>query len=190
MGLILFLRWIARDETVTHTRLFNALSTLMVGFALVILASAWLRMIYWEEVADYIYTEKRLYVRVLIVWLALLFLWQLVTLWFKPERFAIGAFVVALGFLGTLDIMNPDDDVARFNIERAAVRPLYFPYLSGLSEDAVPALAAGLSTVPEAQRDELRASLQQRLHDMEADRSLKGWPAFHFARQKAFDLLR
>src|SRR5207248_10799519 len=62
LGMILALRWLARHDTEGQTRIFNALSTLMIGLSLVILTSAWLRMFYWEEVADYIATALRLYV--------------------------------------------------------------------------------------------------------------------------------
>ena len=78
-------------------------------------------------------TALRLYVRVFIIWLAIAYLWLVICLWVRPGLFALGAFVAAMCYLGTLDIANPDDNVVRFgNLSRAAVRELYFPYLDSL----------------------------------------------------------
>ena len=106
LGLILVLRWLAKLDTRGQVRLFNVVSTALVALTLVVLASAWSRMLFWEEVSDYIYTDKRLYVRVFIVWLALTFLWLMISMWLRPNRFAIGAFVAVLGFLVTLNVMR------------------------------------------------------------------------------------
>lgn len=190
LGLILGLRWLARHETPRQERSFQALSTIMIFLTLVILASAWQRMFVWEQVTDYIYTDLRLYTRVFIAWLALLFVWTLGTLWVYPQRFAIGAFIAALGFLGTLNVMNPDDDIIRYNIARAQVQgELYTPYLSRLSDDAVPAMVQLLDQVPGSSRDELRAHLQRRLERMEQDSGWRAWQSFNLARSQAYDTL-
>lgn len=189
MGMILVLRWLARHDTDRQRHIFNALSTVMIGLSLVILSSAWQRMSYWEEVIDYISTALRLYVRVFIVWLGLTYVWLLTTLWVRPALFALGAFVAAIGFLCTLNVMNPDDNVVQYNVERAAVRELYIPYLDGLSEDAVPALIAALDTVPASQKVSLQASLSSRLRIMEDDPNRQYWQSFNLARAQAYDLL-
>jgi hypothetical protein len=190
MGMILLLRWLARFDSPAQLRLFNILSTVMVGLSLVILTSAWLRMFYWEEVSDYISTSLRLYVRVFIVWLALAFLWLVAVLWVRPTMFAVGAFVAAIGYLGTLDVMNPDDNVVRYNIARASTRELYFPYLHGLSEDAVPALVDGLNALPPGgQRDALAAELSSRLAQMNKDPNRGVWQSFNWSRASAYDEL-
>lgn len=195
MGMILVLRWWARLDTPGQLRLFNILGTIMVGLSLVILTSAWLRMFYWEEVSDYIATSLRLYVRVFIVWLALTYLWMLVCLWSRPALFAVGAFVAAICYLGTLDVVNPDDNVVRYNIARASVRELYFPYLDSLSEDAVPALLDGARSMPanSPQRAELLASLTRRLAATQnartEDPNWDAWQSFNLSRARAYDEL-
>ncbi|HYP38845.1 MAG TPA: DUF4173 domain-containing protein, partial [Chloroflexia bacterium] len=187
MLLILGLRWMAWKETAREIRIFNGLSTLMIILAVVMLVSAFLRMIVWEGIDFYIYTQLRLYIRVFIVWLGVLFAWLLYTLWLKPNRFAIGAFVVALGFFVTINIMNPDADVAAYNLKRNDELSVRYVYL--LSDDAVPALVAGLGSTTGLVRERLRDHLGERLESMENDPNLDRWPAFHLAHWQAREML-
>jgi hypothetical protein len=187
MLLILGLRWMAWKETTREIRIFNSLSTLMIILAVVLLVSAFLRMIVWEGIDFYIYTQLRLYIRVFIVWLGVLFAWLLYTLWLKPNRFAIGAFVVGLGFLVTINAMNPDADVAAYNLKRND--ELSVRYLHLLSDDAVPALVAGLGSTTGEVQVRLRAHLGERLQLMDYDRNLDRWPSFHLAHWQAQEML-
>ncbi len=114
MFLIVGLRWVARKETAKEVRYLNLLSTIMIGLTLVILVSAFQRMLVWESVQFYINTPTRLYVRAFIAWLGLLFGWLLFALWSRQDRFAIGAFVAAIGFFVTMNLVNPDADVATY----------------------------------------------------------------------------
>jgi hypothetical protein len=185
-----------------RVRLFNVLCTIMVALALVMLASAFQRMLFWERVDYYINTGTRLYVRWFIVWLALTFGWLVVTLWRRPDRFAIGAFVAALGFLVTMNLQNPDADVAAYNLARRD--ELSTRYLALLSDDAVPTLAAALADTTDAAqadrtaetddalpadvRERLRQDLAFRLERLDGTAAAAGWwdwPAFHVGRWRA-----
>jgi len=188
LGLILGLRWLARRETPRQARIFNGLSSLMVGLVLVILTSAFQRLCLYE--AAYGYTQLRLYSHVFMVWLAVAFVWFLVTLWRWPDRFAIGAFVAALGFLVTLNAVNPDAFIARQNLARYQVTgKLDAYYLTRLSEDAVPALVLAIDQVTGDEREVLGDHLRYRLERMEASARWRSWPSFHLARRRAHDLL-
>jgi hypothetical protein len=189
LALILGLRWLVRHDRPRQSRIFNLLSTHLVLMTFVILASAWTRMLSWEAVADYIYTDKRLYVRVFIVWLAITLFWFLATLWTRPGRFAIGVFVAALGFLATLNVIDPDVDVVQYNVDRAYTRPIYMPQLARLSDDAVPLMVQALDTLPADTQADLRELLRHRLERMERDPSWRAWPSFHLARTQAYDIL-
>lgn len=188
MGVILGLRWLVRLVPGRAQLLFNALSTGTILLTLVMLASAFWRMLAWENIQFYINTPLRIYVRVFILFLALSFCWLLFTMWFKRERFAIGALVVALGFLMTVNIINPDADVAAYNLahrdDELATR-----YLSLLSDDAVPALVQGLQSGDVQGREAIHNDLQRRLDLMRADTGRQNWQAFNLARRQAFDLL-
>ena len=139
------------------------------------------RMALYESA--YGYTHLRVYTQVFMVALAGVLLWRGVTLWWRPERFAIGAFVGALGFLVALDVLNPDAFIARGNLERSAHgADLDESYMvSPLSEDAAPELAAHLSNTPES----AFAWTVRDTFCRYAASAPAGWPAFHLARHRA-----
>ena len=171
-------------------RLFNALATTMIALTLVLLLSAFQRMLQWESVEFYINTATRLYVRWFIVWLAIAFAWMAGTLWLRPDRFAIGGFVAGLGFLVSMNLQDPDADVARFNLARRD--ELSARYVTLLSDDAVPALAGALSSpeeasgLPPAVRSQIAAHLAYRLGRYERTPSgWHHWPSAHLGRTRA-----
>jgi hypothetical protein len=160
------------------------------------LASAFQRLRLYE--AAYGYTQLRLYSHVFMVWLAVAFVWFLVTLWrwpldrlgTGPDRFAIGAFVAALGFLITLNAINPDAFIAEQNLARYQVTgKLDAYYLTRLSEDAVPALVLAMEQVIGEEREVLSGHLRYRLERMEASARWRSWPSFHLARRRAYAML-
>ncbi|HUS16235.1 MAG TPA: DUF4173 domain-containing protein [Chloroflexia bacterium] len=187
LALILGLRWLAWKETAREARTLNVLCSVMVGLALVLLLSAFMRMVIWEQIEYYISTQLRLYIRWFIGWLALTFTWLAYTLWGSGRRFAIGGFVALLGFLISINLMNPDSDVARYNLARHD--ELSTRYIDLLSDDGVPALVAGFDATSGEEQRVLRDNLTWRLRNMEADPSWQSWPAFHFARSQAYTSL-
>jgi hypothetical protein len=187
MALILGLRWIAWKETGREARIFNWLSTLMIALTGVMLVSAFERMLMWESVQFYINTPLRLYVRSFIIWLGITFAWLLYTLWYRQDRFAIGAVMATMGFLITINMLNPDADVAAYNLARNDDLSTRYLYL--LSDDAVPVLVAGLDHTTGYVHTALVDHLTQRLDAMEHDPTRDGWPAFHLSRWQAHELL-
>ncbi len=188
LGLILGLRELTRHETGQRARVLNGLNSLMVGLVLVILASAFQRLRLYE--AAYGYTQLRLYSHVFMVWLALVFIWFLVTLWRQPDWFAIGAFVAVMGFLATLNIINPDAFIVRQNLARyQATGKLDAYYLTTLSEDAVPALVRALDQTSGDEQTVLGRHLDHRLQRMDESTRWRSWPSFHLARRRAYALL-
>jgi hypothetical protein len=185
--LILGIRWVAWKETAREVRIFNLLSTLMIALTGVMLVSAFERMLMWESVQFYINTPLRLYVRSFIIWLGVTFAWLLYTLWYRQERFAIGAFLAAMCFLVTINTLNPDADVAAYNLARNDDLSTRYLYL--LSDDAVPVLVSGLDHTTGQVHTDLVAHLSQRLQLMEHDPARQDWPAFHLSRWQAQELL-
>ena len=188
LGLILGLHRLVRCETGWQRRTFNGLSSLMVGLVLVILASAFQRLLLYE--AAYGYTQLRLYPHVFMIWLAVTFVWFVVTLWLWPDRFAIGAFVAVLGFVLTLNAINPDAFIAERNLARyQATGKLDVHYLTTLSEDVVPALVLAMDQVTGDEREVLSNHLRSRLERMEENTRWQNWPSLHLARWQAYELL-
>lgn len=210
--LILGLEWLTWRESKRQLRSFKLLSSLTITLVLIMLVSAFQRMRLYE--AAYGYTELRLYVTVFIIWLGLLLAWFLLTLWRRPDHFAIGIFVVVVGFLATLNLLNPGAFIVRENLTRyRATGDLDAAYLVTLSADAVPGLFRALAEVQgdgqpvispscspyQAAEDEeectttltsiLYEDLLDRYSDMEGDASWRRWQSFHLSRQRAYQLM-
>ncbi len=144
--MILGLNWITQRQNKGQINWFNGLSSSMIGFVLIMLVSAFRRMRLYE--AEFGYTELRLQVYLFMGWLGGLLLWFLFTQWRRPDRFAIGFIVVAIGFVATLNLINPDLFIAKKNLVRyQQTGDLDVKYLTTLSDDAMPALFAALLLV-------------------------------------------
>lgn len=212
ISLILGLNWLARRESKRQIRLFNSLSTLLIGLVLVMLASAFRRMMLYE--AQFGYTEMRLLVYVFMLWLGPLLLWFVLTLWRRPDRFAVGVLVAALGFLVTLNLLNPDAFIARQNLARyVATGDLDAVYLTSLSEDATPYLLAALVLTAGDTKEQrmpscydpfsrvmprdcyavpheiVKEDLHGRFQSMTENNEWRRWQSFHLARWAAFGQL-
>jgi hypothetical protein len=207
LALILSLNSVTRRTRSRHTLTFNSLSSLMVALVLVMLVSAFQRLQLYEMAFGY--TQIRLYVHVFIVWLGVVFIWFLIVLWWPwrnvpwrnssdriivdtgtVNRFAIGAFVAVLGFLITLNIINPDAFIANQNLNRYYQTGKLDPsYLASLSADAIPEIIGSLAHV----RQEERLILCQGLGDWASDKDVlsrrQTWPSFHLAYWRAYKLV-
>jgi hypothetical protein len=189
LGLILGLHSLAWRETGWQKHIFNGLSTLMVALVMVLLASAFWRMLLYEQA--YGYTHLRLYVHFFEVWLAITFLWLLLTLWRPKVHFGIGGFAAALGFLVTLNIANPDALIAEQNLYRWEItRSIDVDYLTKLSEDAVPVLIPYLDRLDASDNHQFKAALGRQLREMEKQGRWKEWSAFNLSKWQAYNLLR
>jgi len=205
LGLILFLNWLTRCESKGQIKWFNTFSTILIGFVLLLLFTAFWRMRLYEQA--YGYTELRLIVLVFELWLGLLLVWFLITLWHTPQRFAPGLLIAAIGFAATLNLINPDALIVRHNLQRYhETADLDIFYLTWLSDDAVPHLA---SAWPEIEQDDqiinecagipnckpltmsdiLGNNLRTRYLAFSENDGWQTWPAYHLARYRAAQAL-
>ncbi len=140
LGLVLLLDSVTVRRIERHVLIFRVLAVLLVGLTGVLLVSASQRMWLYEE--QFGFTTLRVYTHVFMVWLALLFAFFLLALFRARQRiFALGVLLVAIGYLGTLNLMNVEQYIAERNIERSAAGyELDFGYLSLFSVDAAPAI--------------------------------------------------
>jgi hypothetical protein len=182
LGLIVALaRW-TRLESEAQGNLFRVGCTAMIGLVLVILTSAIKRMALYESA--YGYTHLRLFTHVFMGVLGGVLVWRAVTLWWRPKRFALGAFLGALGYLAAMNVLNPDAFIAGKNLERAAagsdLDALYIRL--NLSADAAPVVARHLAAYPEGPGS---YSLKEYLRLHGTTTAPGGWPAYHLARARA-----
>jgi hypothetical protein len=134
--LVLALDWVTVRSGACQHRLFRGLALVLVALVGVMMFSASQRMNLYQDA--YGYTPLRVYVSVLIPWLALLFGFFVLTLMRARERiFSIGALVCAIGFGAHINLMNVEGTIAQRNIDRyRAGEALDGALLWGFSVDA------------------------------------------------------
>lgn len=170
---LLFLEWIGRREGIREQWSFRALGTLLLGLLGLVLLSAVHRMRIYQ--ASYGLTELRVYTVAFMAWLAPVLAWfGLTVLAGRRERFIPG--VLSFGALAILllHLINPDQLIARVNLERAS-HGLTFDvrHAASLSDDAGPLLARALTSLPPADQCVL-------FHRMQ--RSPDGWRSWNLSR--------
>ena len=146
---LLFMHWLLKKDDPRLERLFRVLSGSVIALLFVIMFSALYRMRLYQ--IEFGLTELRLYTTAFMGWLAIVFVWFMLTVGRgKADRFVFGALASAFGVLLILNVLNPDDFIVRTNAGRVeAANPFDASYVVGLSADAVPALIASLLTMNE-----------------------------------------
>lgn len=171
-------RWTRRDSRLAEGA-FRLGASVMVALTLVMVASAVKRLTLYEDAFGY--TRLRVFTHVFMFALGGVLTWRAVTLWWRPERFALGAFVTALGAVLAVNALNPDALIVRLNLERGTgLAALDLQYLSELSADAVPELAAGLGTLAPTVLEAQARTLPQETT----------WPEWNLSRSRARRVLQ
>ncbi|MCZ2127984.1 MAG: DUF4173 domain-containing protein [Anaerolineales bacterium] len=186
--LLLALSSITKRENESQRKTFSALGVALVGLLLVMLYSAYRRLVLYE--AAYGFSQLRTYAHVFLIWIGLLLIATIALEILRKERFfAFAALVAAVGFSATLPILNVDAFIVRQNIQRAAsfsADDFDSPYFVELSDDSIPPLVAALqdSSLSTSIRQQVGASLAcVRYRRESGDES--AWQAFHLSRHRA-----
>jgi hypothetical protein len=168
---------------------FNALSGLLVLLTGVILTSAFMRLLLYEQA--YGFSRLRTYTHVAIVWMGVLFLTFLgLLLAGRLRAFAVACAAAAVGFCLTLNLLNVDAFIVRQNFANPSrAGALDAAYLATLSADAVPPLTARLDQVPAVARDDLLPSLACDLAILRERQARAGWPSYRRAQAQALAAL-
>lgn len=184
--MILGLGAIARRENDSQRRIFSGLSIAIVVFVLIMLVSAYQRLLLYETA--YGFSRLRTYTHVALLWIGLLLVAVVLLEIFHRERFfASAALITSLGFSATLGLMNVDGFIARQNVSRAMQgQGLDVPYLVSLSEDSVPVLVDQFqsTSLPGLTRDAVGAVLFCRTHSASTTK-VKDWQSFTISEWQA-----
>ena len=187
--LILVAGAVTRRETETQRKVFSGLGIGIVALVLVMLVSAFQRLLLYE--AAYGFSRLRTYTHVFILWLALLLVAVVVLEILRRERFfALAALLASVGFALSLGLMNVDGFIVRQNVERAIRgEELDVTYLAEISTDAIPTLADAYRTqpLPASVKEGLGAALT--CYRLEFDEEPLPWQSFHFDRWRAANIL-
>jgi len=164
LPLLLAAHWLLRKEQSAHERIFRALAGAQILLLFVIMISAFQRMRLYQQ--EYGLTEQRLYPTAFMGWLAVVFVWFVLTvLRGRRERFACGALVAGYLLIAALHFLNPDAFIARTNSVRVkAGRSFDARYATWLSADAAPELVSALPSLNQPDGCTVAASI------------LKHWP--------------
>lgn len=192
--LLLGLGSITRRGTETQRRVFSAFGAGMVGLVIVILVSAYQRLVLYEMA--YGFSRLRTYTHVFMIWLGLLLVGVVVLEMLRRER-AIGLamVLVSLGFIISLNLLNVDAFIVKQNIQReirgAADKAfaqgradLDTQYFLDLSDDALPSLvnAYQAQPLPAPVKERVGASLACIRYTRDLDERELPWQSFHFSR--------
>lgn len=185
--LYLLLNAIMRRGSQRVERWFTVLASVLVGSVLVILVSAFQRLLLYE--GAYGFTQQRTYTHIFIPWLAALLVGTIALQIFRREQWWGGLLVLVLfGFAASLALINIDGLIARENIARAVRgEELDGYYLLELSDDALPALVQGYRQpeTPQAARDLLGAALACKVYRAQLTETTQ-WQSYHPGRALAW----
>lgn len=194
--MILGLGTITRRESDQQKRIFSGLSVGIVALVIVILVSAYQRLnlaIDWHG-----FSRLRLYPRIFLVWIGILFVAVTVLEIIRRERyFALAMLLASLGFGVTISLVNVDASIVRHNVYRTIEGDyININYLTSLSTDAVPGLVKAYldPVLPEETHNGVGAALACYLYPTSnKNYSPTDWRSFnysHWAALKALDSVR
>jgi hypothetical protein len=189
LGLIYLLAQVTHRENRARVRGFNLLAAAQVILLGVVLASAFKRLVLYEQA--YGFTRLRTYTHLAIAWIAVALAVYLVLLLIDRLRvFAPAALIGAVGFALSLAILNVDAFIVRSNATRLAqTGDLDATYLASLSDDAVPGLVEVAQVAGGEEQQVLMAELSCRRQRLEAWENLTDWRSLHLSRLRAIAAL-
>ncbi len=191
--LLLGLGSLTRREANVQRQVFSGLGVGLVALVLVMLVSAYQRLVLYESA--YGFSRLRTYTHVVLFWIALLLVATIVLEVIHQERrFAFAAVLAALGFAVSLSLLNVDAFIVKQNIARelegrVAIQGdggggrLDFQYFTSLSDDAIPPLVQSFESgsIPAATRTKLGAALACIRHQRGERGGVRPWQGFHFS---------
>lgn len=181
LGLHLALAGLTKRETPVQRWLFTALTAALSCMVLVILASAFQRLLLYE--AAFGFTRLRTFVHVFMVWLGVLLVFLVVLeLVDRVRLFLLASIIAVVGFALTLNVVGIDALIARHNVARAvAGAELDTWYLGSLSPDAVPTLVAALPSLDEP----LAAAVADVVRCIQSDSRSGDWRSLRLSDRRA-----
>jgi len=191
--LILGLGAITRRDDESQRRIFSSLSVGIVGLVIVMLVSAFQRLVLYEQA--YGFSRLRAYTHVFMIWLALLLVAVVILEVLRRDRMVGLAMVLAaLGFVISLSILNVDLFIVKQNVQREirstadksftqGREDLDVNYFLGLSDDAIPPLVNALhsKSLPGSIKEKVGAALTCIRYNRLTESHLP-WQSFHLSR--------
>ena len=184
LPILLVSHWLLRKNSPINEKIYRVLAGIQIVLLFVIMISAAQRIFVLTGNLGYGLTTIRFYPMVVMIWLALIFVWfALTVLRGAREQFAWGALWLAIFVLGTLHVFNPDQYIVSTNIRLMQQgRALDAHYNSNLSDDAIPVLLENLPTMSFENQCTVKNSLYYRFDEAQSENDFRTW---NFARWNA-----
>lgn len=177
------------NKDADHSPEFKILSAVLVIQVILIMASAFTRLLLYEQA--YGFTTLRLYSHAFIILLAIVFCLLLYKI-YKNQRentFVFRIFISIILFLTVMNLLNPDVFIARRNIERfTATGELDPRYLARLSGDAITETIKVLNTSNEDLKKGLACELYWFAQNINSP-NFSRWQSFNVSRKRAKKIL-
>jgi hypothetical protein len=184
LPLLLVTHWLVRKESLRAGKLFRALAGVQIALLFVIMASAAQRLLLLTGNLGYGLTTVRLYPMILMIWLAIVFLWFAITvLRGARQYFAWGALWSAFLILGATHFLNPDQFIVKTNIQLMQQgREFDAGYNSKLSDDAIPTLIENFADLRADDQVIVFRKIAKRYCQKRKENDLRSW---NLSRQRA-----
>ena len=189
LPLLLASHWLLRRDERRNEAVFRVLAGVQIGLLFVIMASAMQRLVLLTGELGSGWTTVRFYPMVVMIWLAVVFVWfGWTVLRGRRNNFAWGALWSAIVILAATNLMNPDDFIARKNIQLMQQGREYdaWYHTYHLSDDAVPALIESLPMMNAEDACMTKRNLYDRLIDARGEGDVR---SLNWSRESAFRLL-
>jgi len=198
--MLLGLGAITHRESDVQRRVFSALGISLVVLVLVMLVSAFQRLVLYEEA--YGFSRLRTYTHVFMIWLGLLLVAVVILEALRLERRVGFAMVLAsLGFVVSLSLLNVDAFIVKQNVQRemrgaggigitstqGGRVELDTQYFLDLSDDAVPVLVDAFmnKSLPKAVHEKVGVALVCKRYERQQEIKDLTWQSFHLSRWNA-----
>nr|WP_207789069.1 DUF4173 domain-containing protein [Neobacillus terrae] len=171
-------------QTLGTGKFMKSLLSILVLSSGVILSSAFLRMLMYEEA--YGFTFTRVLVHSFMIFLFIIFLYTLVRIWMVNLSLFHFYFISALVYYTSINIINMDDIVVKENLQRyEEIDKIDVNYLSSLSETGTQALIDLYKKNPEWHG--LRDLLKEKQAFYKNEK--RNWQSYNLTREKSYQEL-
>ncbi|MDQ2747116.1 MAG: DUF4173 domain-containing protein [Acidobacteriota bacterium] len=177
LPILLASHWLLRKDSPISEKIYRVLAGINIGLLFVIMASAAQRLFLLTGNVGYGLTTIRFYPMVVMIWLAVVFVWFCLTvLRGARQNFAWGALWSAMVILGVLHVVSPDDFIARTNLRLMNEGRVFDAYYnSNLSDDAVPILLENLPSMNFEGQCTVKNKLLSRLAETNEELDFRSW---------------
>jgi hypothetical protein len=187
-GILLFGIVFVKKENKKIFTAIRAFLTLLVVFTFVLLASAFYRMLVYEQA--YGFTYLRVFVQTFMIMLFFLSIVNIIYIWYPKLPIIKSYFIISLAVYIIMNFANVDVIIAKNNINRYnETKQIDMVYLKGLSYDAVPEMQNLLASVKDSS-DKGERQIAEDIIEYFEDKKIeledqKNWQSFNISRYKA-----